>query len=436
MGAPVRLHAGIARETLPDSLFQDGLKILKSEAILDAFVADTDKHRFDYPWTTDRAIEMRVVKGDAGPGYPLANDFYGLATLEGEGKMNMLDVGANIGLITIGVFKKHPEKARIIAVEPVPSTYLLFRWNLHVNGIPELSLEDLKDPNKVGVVALNTGVATVDNTETGLCYTPPRTQNARNCTCSQDREGALGCGKDKKDKQMWMITKTDGNGSACPKAKCAFGEKMLIKSYQGQQLQDFSGGVGVYNDSTGMEKEWTIEDAGDNKVFITSHRKQHLEDRGGVIGVHEDSGDWQKWSITDAGDDKVFLTSHRDEQLFPEDALRIPAPGVEQCHHLRSRSLAALFKMFDNQPISLLKMDCEGCEKALLPALTELPDQKILRFSGELHAVDNPLEDIVCKSGEEGKYFIHVCLQKGKYEVVPVQDRCKEGSSRDSCKDY
>merc|ERR1719253_1277556 len=38
--------------------------------------------------------------------------------------------------------------------------------------------------------------------------------------------------------------------------------------------------------------------AGDDKVFITSHRNQQLEDRSGAVGVHSDKGSYQKWTIT------------------------------------------------------------------------------------------------------------------------------------------
>jgi FkbM family methyltransferase len=215
--------------------------------------------------------------------------------------MNMLDVGGNIGLITIGAFKKHPTQMRIVAVEPSPSTYFLLRWNLELNQIPVLSVEDFKNsPNKPGVLALNSGVGTVDGQTFGLCYTPPQTQNAEVCECSA------------------------------------------------------------------------------------------------------------------------------------EDAARKPQMGVQQCLNIMTFALPSYLSFFEGQPLSMIKMDCEGCEKSLLPSLVKVQGQQIDRFSGELHAVGNEFEDIACKY-EEGHWFIHVCFRQGKYDVVPLKERCSQGPTRPSC---
>merc|ERR1719265_109174 len=97
----------------------------------------------------------------------------------------MLDLGGNLGRVTIAAFKKHPQNMRIVAVEPVAPTYFLLRWNLWLNGVPELTMSDFqKSPTKAGVLALNYGIETVDGHVTGLCWNPPFSMRAQSCDCS------------------------------------------------------------------------------------------------------------------------------------------------------------------------------------------------------------------------------------------------------------
>merc|ERR1712029_453859 len=56
------------------------------------------------------------------------------------------------------------------------------------------------------------------------------------------------------------------------------------------------GVIGLHADK-GSYQKWTFTAAGQNKMFITSHRGQQLEDRHGVIGLHADKGEYQKWTI-------------------------------------------------------------------------------------------------------------------------------------------
>jgi FkbM family methyltransferase len=285
---------------LPSQLFQFAQQALKNEKALDDFVANTVQSEFDFPWAKD--VKMRTVKGDAKPEFSVADDTYGLRSMgeqnDGSGMMNMLDVGGNMGMITIGAFMKFPKRMRIIVVEPMPSTNLLLRWNLHLNGIPELSpIEFYNSPNSPGVLVLNNGIASKDGEEFGMCYTPPQTQNARMCDCSE------------------------------------------------------------------------VQKSGDNK---------------------------------------------------------------EECHHLTSRNLDALFNMFKQQPLEMLKMDCEGCETALMPSLAKLPQMQISRFAGELHAMSNELEDRASKY-DGGKWWVHVCWEDGKYNTYDLIDRLAKGPNRASC---
>jgi len=128
-------------------------------------------------------MTIRMVTGDAVDG----EDAYGLSSLApAPGMMSMIDIGGNYGRVSIAAFQKFPQKMRIIAVEPVPSTYFLLRWNLWLNGVPEIELQEFYyNKDKPGVLPLNHGIQEQDEQVLGFCYTPPLTMNARMCDCSK-----------------------------------------------------------------------------------------------------------------------------------------------------------------------------------------------------------------------------------------------------------
>jgi FkbM family methyltransferase len=307
-----------ARDVLPKNLYDLGLQLMHSEDVLDAVVANTVEKNLFYAGAN---ITLRVVVGDGSVATNAKNavdDYYGLDTLEqrihdngglfekvvSSGVMNMLDVGGNYGLVTLAAFKLYKEKMRIIVAEPVPSTFLLLRWNLWLNGIPELTLDEFKaSPTKVGVVPLNNGVSSEDMQTLGLCYTPPFTMNAKICDCSK-------------------------------------------------QVQ-----------------------------------------------------------------------------------VNRPQDRVQQCESMVGRNLDSLLEMFGDAPISLLKMDCEGCETAMIPSFSKLQStspRQIVRFAGEFHASSNDIEDVACQF-EGGQYFVHICFLEGKYESKLVGERCQKGAARPDC---
>jgi len=184
---------GQARAILEPSLFDVGVQLLGSEDSLDVVVANTGL--VDVPFSGEM-LHMRLVVGDGGGAGDLlgfgmdSEDEYGLnslGTLEPNalGMLEMMDVGANVGAVSIAAFKKQGKRLRIVAVEPNPSTYFLFLWNLFLNGVPQLSLQTFHDnPTQAGVLAINKGVASTDNQVVDLCYTPPQTMMARICNCS------------------------------------------------------------------------------------------------------------------------------------------------------------------------------------------------------------------------------------------------------------
>jgi len=187
-------HQGTARATLPPHLFDIGMQYLQKEEVLDAVVANTVEQQQVYAGVN---MKIRMVIGDAVD----STDKYGLSSL-GEtyaatpqaqsdgGMMSMLDIGGNYGRVSIAAFKLYPQNLRIIAVEPVPSTYFLLRWNLWLNDVPEIELQEFyHNRAKVGVLPLNHGIQNVDEKVTGFCYMPPRTMQARICDCTEDGLG-------------------------------------------------------------------------------------------------------------------------------------------------------------------------------------------------------------------------------------------------------
>lgn len=180
-------EAGAARATLPKHLYELGLKVLKKEEILDAVVFNT---RVEIRPSEGVNITFRIAIGDEVDGI----EGYGLASLgdiktDDNGMLNMVDIGGNLGRVSIAAFKLQPKKMRILVVEPAPITYFLLRWNLWLNKVPTLTQSELESsPTKPGVLALNSGVSSEDGQTVSFCYTPPWTMMSQICDCSVQKE--------------------------------------------------------------------------------------------------------------------------------------------------------------------------------------------------------------------------------------------------------
>jgi len=291
---------GKARSMLPPHLYALGLQLLQTEEVLDAFVATSVVADWPYGGVN---MTLRMLNGCR----VREDDTYGIDSLGQKGvnsnpadMMNMIDIGGNYGRVSIAAFKNYPTKMRIVVVEPLPSTFLLLKWNLWQNSVPELTLEELQaSPTRPGVVALNNGIADVEGKTMDLCYDPPNTMSTRICNCTNG----------------WAYQKTT------------------------------------------------------------------------------------------------------------------------QCHHMVSLTALSLLQSFGNAPINFLKLDCEGCEFDVIPALmtlTQTSGLRIDRFAGELHTMPNELEDFACKY-EGGKWFVHICAEPKSYELRTLLDRCARGPGRASC---
>jgi FkbM family methyltransferase len=106
--------------------------------------------------------------------------------------LNMIDIGANYGIVAMAVFNKFPGHVRAVVVEPVAATYFFLRWNLWLNSIPHLFHEDwLAKSTQAGVVALNAAVTAVTGDIVHMCSNPSGSMNSRAsdptlCNCSYE----------------------------------------------------------------------------------------------------------------------------------------------------------------------------------------------------------------------------------------------------------
>ena len=68
-------------------------------------------------------------------------DTYGLHNISAKTPL-VMDIGGNIGFISILITKVHPQ-AQVIVFEPNPRTYFFLRLNMFLNHVPVLSAEEL-----------------------------------------------------------------------------------------------------------------------------------------------------------------------------------------------------------------------------------------------------------------------------------------------------
>merc|ERR1719271_1981083 len=95
-------------------------------------------------------------------------------------------------------------------------------------------------------------------------------------------------------------------------------------------------------------------------------------------------------------------------------------PG-KQCHQVKGITTTNLLEMFGADPITIMKMDCEGCELSGLPVLMESikeDPRRIRRLVGELHFPTHDLEDMACQF-ESGQFFVRICST----EANPVESQ-------------
>lgn len=108
-------------------------------------------------------------------------------------------------------------------------------------------------------------------------------------------------------------------------------------------------------------------------------------------------------------------------------------PG-KQCHHVPGITTRGLFQLFGDDPITVVKLDCEGCELSSLPVLMEIVKEdprKIRRLVGELHFPTRDLENMACRF-ESGQFFVRLC-STAENPVAPMPLACGVDDAEWSC---
>jgi FkbM family methyltransferase len=143
-----------------------GVKLFGSEAQLDKFLQNTDPPAilsFDgvnmYMKQSKGDNSIKRLGWEAGDSYGLDRIAQPFLRAQQQPKGVLLDIGTNIGAVSIAVAKKFPA-FQVLTVEPIPSTHFLACLNLRLNQVktlPETSFG--VDPEASGVLALQRAVA-------------------------------------------------------------------------------------------------------------------------------------------------------------------------------------------------------------------------------------------------------------------------------------
>lgn len=95
---------------------------------------------------------------------------------------------------------------------------------------------------------------------------------------------------------------------------------------------------------------------------------------------------------------------------------------IKNCMNVHGLTMERAMGMFgEGDTVTMMKIDCEGCESIGLPALMKLSAASTLkRLAGELHCPNPEEEKIACRY-EAGVHMIRICGT----EAIDMGDRCK-----------
>jgi len=188
-------------EDVPEHIMELGMKLFKTKdaamgAVENSVLIDVTHAGVAMSLRMNKADDAttRLTEEGISMGYDL--DTMGDAlthnnSVKGD-LLNMIDIGGNYGVVTIAAMKKYAKKLRVVTVEPIPSTFFFLKWNLHINGIPEIEADNW-DPKKgtPGVLALNSGSADKDGESLHFCSLPESSMNSKMCDCKEGEDNCL-----------------------------------------------------------------------------------------------------------------------------------------------------------------------------------------------------------------------------------------------------
>jgi len=190
---------------LPNALRLLGIETFGSKEALDKIVDESQLVNISYAGVL---LSLRFLAKD-NAAWRLGQQEedgadYGLDSLlemrhSDKDMVNMIDLGANNGLVTIAVYNKYPGLVRAVIAEPVPATYFFMRWNMHLNKVPYLEKNEfVKESKKPGVAAVHAGV-TQNAQELHMCSHPEWSMNAFDQSQGRDfhhqGSGTCDCGE-------------------------------------------------------------------------------------------------------------------------------------------------------------------------------------------------------------------------------------------------
>lgn len=177
---------------LPEGLVKLGVELFGSKDKLDKVIQSSKEVKVSY---IGIPMRLRLKNGDnAMTRLPEegASDEYGIDSLLQEGAtahgmINIVDMGANYGVVPIALYKRYPGMVRGIVAEPIHSTYFFLRWNMWLNGVDDISGVQLGARGKKrvpGILAVHRAVAE-PNKDMNVCWSPDNSMNAAMCDCKQ-----------------------------------------------------------------------------------------------------------------------------------------------------------------------------------------------------------------------------------------------------------
>ncbi len=166
---------GISLDTLPPAIRDDGVAAFGS---ISALAAILKKTRVRQLRTLDGAVTLQLasIDGDKSVSHlrrEMRSDRYEVSKLRDGGGDIVVDIGANLGYLSLTVAKLYP-RMRVLSIEPTPPTFFLLLVNLHLNRVPILSPSTFIARDAGGVLPLHaaTGGASTRANDTVVMHFP------------------------------------------------------------------------------------------------------------------------------------------------------------------------------------------------------------------------------------------------------------------------